>query len=185
MVRAVQRLDKLFRNAANDSNAIGNYSGTPSVFFIQPPAGVIYEVHRVIIRVGDGNGYTAQEFGNLGVALTNGVNVYIMDADQTNYTYDFLDGVPIKDNEDFLRLTPDYKFQSLGDEFIVFDWNFVADCGLPLTITENDSLGFLLNDNLSSLTEFRMVAKGLQRTEGKPVGVDDPEFVETSTALPV
>lgn len=54
-----------------------NGSVTPQHFIIAPPSGEVWIVNRLIPYIADGGTMDSDEYGNLGAALTNGIQVRI------------------------------------------------------------------------------------------------------------
>lgn len=85
--------------SGGETNANGDYSLAEEIFYIQPEAGWIYGIKDMHIAVYDTNGMAAEEYGNLGAALTNGVQ--IRKSNDTGVLIDVLDGDPIKYNAQY------------------------------------------------------------------------------------
>lgn len=62
------------------TQATGDYSGAAEDFLITAPSGYEYVLHRMIVKVEDGNsGFAADAYGSL-TELTNGVRVRVYNA---------------------------------------------------------------------------------------------------------
>ena len=144
--------------------ANGDYSGAVESFGIQPAATDVFLVERLIVCVEDTTSMQAQEYGNLGAALTNGVVVY----KTVNGTLDqdLTDGIPIKTNAAWgaLCYDADVKSWGAGDEMLLVRWTF-GKAGLPLYLNGYDleALEVRLNDNLTGLINHTFMAQGVKQ----------------------
>jgi hypothetical protein len=114
-------------------------------------------IHRAIVFVRDGGVWDAQDFGSL-AGLTNGVDI---EAVIDGTTYDLLDGTPVKTNADWARHAYDASFITIGtgDTFMSTRWTF-SKAGEAIVLRAGDILRARINDNLSALTEFRIMLQG-------------------------
>lgn len=142
-------------------DAIGDYSLTPTEFYIQPPAGSVYELRRVIVTIEDTGSIDSGGYGNNSSPLTNGISVECR-----------IEGQPVRTLTAQLPVTRTADWNSLcfdgdvinfgsGNQFYVARWTFTND-GDPIRLTENDVLAFKFNDNLTSqgLVGHRFLIKG-------------------------
>lgn len=128
---------------------------------IAPEPGQIFVIHRMIVSIGDTAGMLADEYGNLGSALTNGINLKrYQDGVEKQ---DYMDGVPIKTNSSWgaLCYDVDLKTWGAGPELLVVRWTF-SKSGSPITLRGGklDSLSIEVNDDLSGLTDHRFMMQG-------------------------
>lgn len=144
-------------------NANGDYS-TPDRFLISPSGDVGYFLNRMIVDIEDTAGIQQNEYGNLGVALTNGINIRIRDASDA-VQLDLLDGVPIKTNDGWGRQCYDVVLQSWDttpvNESVHVRWTFAA-AGQPLYIPAGWSFNVELADNLTGLIAHYFQVQGWQ-----------------------
>lgn len=145
-------------------NAVGDYSSTPEVFYIQAPLGKKYELHRLIIAIEDSAGFRAERYGNLTAALTNGIEIKTLNDD--GETCDLTDHKPIKTNAQWgmLCYDVDLKTWGAGDELLVARLTF-EKAGEPLII-DGDMSGRLevqLNDDFTGLVEQHFMVQGVSR----------------------
>lgn len=137
-------------------------SATAQYAFIKPEIGETYKLHRVIISIGDTAGMLADEYGNLGAALTNGISLkrYRDGVEKQDY----MDGVPIKTNAAWgaLCYDVDLKTWGAGPELLVVRWTF-SKSGSPITLKGRklDELRLEVNDDLSGLTDHRFMIQGV------------------------
>ena len=134
-------------------NANGNYSVTEDIFYIQPATNQTFDLQRIIVCIEDTNGMQAEEYGNLGSALSNGVTIRLQDDSGT--LLDLTDGIPITTNASWgMRCyDADVKSWGAGDEILLVRWTFTSHFGHPLRLngSKNERLEIVLNDDLSGL----------------------------------
>ena len=157
----------IFRNmdtngdGTGTKNANGNY-GTPDDFYFQSPYAV--ELHRMIIPIGDTAGMTAEEYGNLGAALTNGWELKVKTAADV-VKLDLTDGIPIKSNAEVGRVCFDVDLKDFGttptNEILLARWTFTR-CGSPLILDPLDKLVITFSDNLTGLLTHYFMVQGLR-----------------------
>lgn len=133
-------------------NANSNYSGAAEIFYIQPGAGEIYEINRLIVTITDTNGMQYEEYGNLGAALTNGITVRVQNDSGT--LFDLTDGVPVKTNALWGAHCFDVEIKDAGTgiDYCEARWSFIKS-GVPIYLDgdDNQRLEVVLNDDLSGL----------------------------------
>ena len=148
-------------DGSGTKSAIGNYSGGQEIFYLQPPVGQVYRVHRLLFSAEDTSGMTAQEYGNLAAPLTNGIEMKIQN--DTGTITDLTDGVPIKTNGQWGRkcFDADLKTWGNGDELIVARWTFSkSGSAIVLSGSRNDRLEILLNDDFTGLISQYFLLQG-------------------------
>jgi len=142
-------------------NANGNYSGGATVFELQPPAGSIYVVHRLIATVQDGGAWRAEYYGGLGAALTNGVILRVQDDSGT--LIELTDNYPIKSESAWAHYCYDSMVNALGagDNVQSVRWTF-AKAGAPIQLVgdRNERLELVFEDDLTGLTGHWFVFEG-------------------------
>lgn len=141
-------------------NANGNYSGAVEEFYIQAAAGEIIEIQRMIVTIEDTGGSTVQEYGNLGVALTNGIEVHVENEYGTIMS-DLTGELPIKTNGDWSTHCHDVTWldKGAGDDLISVRWTF-SKHGTDLELQEGQRFVVKLNDDLSGLISHYFVVQG-------------------------
>ena len=148
-------------NGTGTKNANGDYSGAVEAFYIQPPAGTIYRVHRMIASLEDTSGMTPEEYGNLAAALGNGIEVMVKDDSGT--LVDLTDGVPITTNAQWGRMCYDVDLKTWGasNELLVARWTFAkSGAAIVLDGNHNGRLEILLNDDLQGLISHYFLVQG-------------------------
>lgn len=141
-------------------NANGNYSVTADDFFIQPAAGEVFVLNRLIVELRDSQGIQAEEYGNLGSALSNGINIKVTDSSDVEIL-DLTDGLPVTTNAAWGRMSYDVDVKSwgAGDEVLLCRWTFGAS-GRPLILKDQQKFKVTLNDNLTGLVAHYFMVQG-------------------------
>jgi hypothetical protein len=137
----------------NDNFGV-NGSITPYKFTASPPANKYWMVTRILIYISDDAAFSEGQFGGLGYALTNGLQLLI-------------DGVEIENwytNEDVIVSMFDVKSETfLGkqDRSIQCRWTFAKAEGEPrYGFKIIDGITFNVRDNLSGLTHAHAKVQG-------------------------
>ena len=150
-------------DGSGTTNAIGDYDPTAEIFYIQPPAGTVYRIARMIVHAEDGPSMTAEEYGNLGSALTNGIAVRVQDDSGTivSLTDDFL----IKSNAHWAAMCFDADVKTWGvtpsNELLAVRWTFTkAGQYIRLDGDNNERLEVLLNDEFDGLVSHYFFVQG-------------------------
>lgn len=147
-------------------NANGDYSSAAEEFLISPAAEtdkrIAYKIYRMVISAEDTNGMQAQEYGNLGAALTNGVTIV---HDDGSMTITNLTPTPIKTNALWGSYCYDVDVKSWGsgNELLVVRWTF-SKSGAPITLANNERLVVGLNDDFSGLISHGFMVQGQKVT---------------------
>lgn len=141
-------------------NAIGNYSAAVTNFYIQPPAGSIYVISRIIAHIADTGGLDAGSYGN-GITLTNGVDIET--ADGTGTIIGITDGIPIKTNGEWARYCYDVQYTSFGTglNYLNVRWSFFKTGSyIRIDGSKNELLKVILNDDFTDLDEHYFMVQG-------------------------
>ena len=163
-------MEPLFRfldtagNGTGTKDAIGDYSSGQK-FWIGPPAGKCYVLHRCIVQIRDTANPSADGYGNL-AALTNGIEPSVtINGTKT----DLSDGLTVKTNATWGRVCFDVKLDAFGsgNDFISVRWTF-SKSGQPFILYGDDSDRFdmLLQDNLTGLVGHTFQVQGYVATDG-------------------
>ena len=142
-------------------NAIGDYS-TPEDFYIQPAAGQVYRINRILISIEDGSGFKAGLYGGL-AALSTGLSLKVEDASGT--LVDFMDGVPVKTNGQWARVCFDVDLKSWSasptEELLVVRLTF-SKFGQAVRLDGDNAekLVMTLSDNMTGLLSHYFKVQG-------------------------
>jgi len=159
--RAIFRYLDTNGDGTGTKQAIGNYAGAAEEFKIMPPDNQIYSLNRMIVLVEDTANMQAEEYGNLGVALTVGIVVQLV----RNGTpvVDLTDGFPIKTNAQWARLCydADIKTWGAGDELLAARWTF-GNSGKPFLLRGGfaEELIVTVADNMTGLIDHTFAVQG-------------------------
>lgn len=142
--------------------ATGDYSLAAEEFYITPGAAKAYSIARMIISLGDTATMQAQEYGNLGAALTNGITVKVDDGAGTELK-DLTGGLAVQTNADWGRLCYDVDIKNwgAGNELLVARWTFERS-GKPLLLEPNHRLVVNLNDSFTGLLSHTFFVQGFR-----------------------
>lgn len=150
------------------SNAVGNYStgagGTSGESFILAPStSQVFRIERMMVHVQDTGAFAAEEYGNLGSALSVGVTVRV--SNSTAVVQDLTGGIPVTANAQWGRHAYDVRVDtwSAGDEFLSCRWTFRKG-GYPLRIdgAAGEFLEVYLQDTCTGLVSHQFFVNGYQ-----------------------
>jgi len=163
-------LNKIFRYLDTDGDGTGtkdsavDHSSSQGKYFITPQSETeILEIHRGIVHVADGSIFSAEKYGGI-AALTNGIRIVILDADD-DIICDLTDGLPIKSNGEWGRVCFDAVPSNYGqgDEYLNVRWTF-SKSGSPITLAYGEKLAMLIDDDLSDLLSHTIQVQGQRGT---------------------
>lgn len=148
-------------DGSGNFNANGNYSVTPEIFYIQPPAGRTYVLHRLLVHVVDSGTFDSGSYGN-GITLSNGVVIRVSDDEGVLHTLTAQD--PIITNTDWEAHCYDAQPSAygLGNESLSARWTFTRD-GAPIVLrgSKNERLEVYLSDDFSGLVKHTFKVAGI------------------------
>lgn len=159
------RLLDLDGDGTGTVNANGNYSGGSDEFFVQPAPSVVYKINRLTIVVEDATGGNEAEYGNLGAALTNGIQ--ISTANGSGPIAQLVASQLIKTNADLARYSDAFEIIQMGtptNDIIKATIDFVKMFGAPLRLegTASERLRVIVNDDFSGLVGHYFLVSGYQ-----------------------
>jgi hypothetical protein len=138
----------------------GDYSSVSDIAYIQPSAGEVIWLTRMIVFVKDTGTLDPDSYGNAS-ALTNGLVVRLQDDSGTIATLS--GGFTIKTNAEWGALCYDVTNHAwgTGDETLLVRWTF-AKSGVEIRLDgdSNERLEILLNDDFSGLNAHRFCVQG-------------------------
>jgi hypothetical protein len=146
-------------DGSGTKQAIGNYAGGEE-FYIQPPAGQVYILARMMVQIRDAGPISADNYGGL-AALTNGVSVDVKDA--SGSLLDLVDGLPVKTNAEWGAHCYDSEPDTYGsgNDYVSVRWTF--EKGKHVIILRGDfaeRFAVTLNDNLTGLVAHTFKVHG-------------------------
>jgi hypothetical protein len=138
-----------------------NVNGTtPVEFYIEAADNDVLELHRIIIHIADNGSIQPHTYGAL-AALTNGVKVTVVDADDN-----VLQGgvITVKANAEWGRVCFDVEIQDRGagsDGYVNVRWTF-AKAGVPLRLRDGEKFVVTIQDDLTGLLEHYFMVQGVR-----------------------
>lgn len=140
-------------------NIVADFSGASTDFWIEPPAGEVWHINRLMAKI-QGSGTFRPEWYGPTAALTNGIQII----HQRNGIENNLTGqLPIRNAGEFAAYLFDLKLHDFGsgDKFITTRWSF-SESGVILRLDgdTNDKLIVRVNDNLTTLSGHKFIAQG-------------------------
>lgn len=144
-----------------NKNANGDYSLAVEEWYLEAAANERLKVARIIVAVEDTFGFSAVEYGNLGSALANGIEIKVVDHNDVVQS-DLTDGRPVTDNAHWAEMCydADVKTWGTGNEVLVVRWTFTKH-GDFVILQPGWRLVVYLNDNLSGLVHHYFLAEGI------------------------
>ena len=162
-----------YLDQSGDGTGNSNMGGadyTDERFWIQPAAGQIFVIQRLIISLEDEIGFKAETFGKES-ALSIGLTVK-SEFDQQVVRTDFLDGDTIKANSHFGLMCYDVDVKTWAstptDELLLARFSFNRfsqdNAGLRLIGDENEKLVVTVQDTLAAIIRLKFMAQGYLET---------------------
>lgn len=140
-------------------------SPTDNIFYIQPPAGKIYRLARMIVYIEGAGSFDSGRYGNSGTPLAEGIVVRIQDDSGT--ILDMTNGLPVKTNSQWGRLCHDVEHRSFGsgNESLTVRWAFTKTGQyIRLDGDANERLEVFLDDDFSNLVDHTFMVQGYDET---------------------
>jgi hypothetical protein len=148
---------------------------TPVPFYIQPPAGWLFLLHRMIFHLEDGRtGFSPDVYGSQGGALTTGVELQYKDATQV-WCHFTTDVDPIQQNSHWKMIMYDTTLDALSvgtptNAVLAGRFTF-AKFGKPLVLDgdgNDQRFSAVINDDLSGVVSQEIVVEGqaFQKIQG-------------------
>ena len=144
-----------------DANSSGTWSVTVQPDYLGYRATGNLVLSRMLVHLEDTTGFQSVDYGNMS-ALTNGVVVEIVDADDT--VIDTLtDRLPVKNNANWGAHCYDVRVDSWGsgNEMLAVRWTF-ASSGTPILLKRGEAIRVFLNDDMSGLISHLFTIQGYQ-----------------------
>jgi len=157
-------------------NAIGDYSSSPEIFYIQPSVDQIFRITRMMILVrGAKNTFYTDYYGS---REPLSVGIIVRKQDDSGTIINFTDNVPIRTNGNWGRFCFDAEVYpaTIGntDSYLRVRWTF-EKYGYPVRLdgSNNERLEIALNDDFTAgtgitggaLAEHYFVAEGYYEKE--------------------
>ncbi len=166
MIEVLSRQLDTDGDGTGTKNAIGNYSGAEEQFYIQPPAGEVYHIYRMIVAIEDGGPLSSAGYAGITptAALTNGVGLSKRRTDDT-VIVDLMDGDPVVTNGLWAQWCHDLTLHGFGagNAVLTARWTFNR-MGRPIWLFDNTRLVITLEDDFSTVVGHKFIAEGLSMT---------------------
>jgi len=148
-------------DGSGTSDFIGSYDVVPVEGLLIAPTGYTYNVHRLIVSVGDANGMTGAEYGNLGAALTNGIALKVETRAGATEISDLMSGHSVKTNGEWgaLCYDVDIKGWGVGVDLLVARFSFNR-FGSPITLRGDDQMSIVFSDDFAGLDSHHFNFQG-------------------------
>lgn len=141
--------------------------GTPSIFSYSPLKNA--RISRINILILD-DGIRYDRFAGISGALSNGCLFRVVDGNG-GMKLDFLNGIPIINNADFTALAgvDAAGHQVAGDDLLPIRFSiFKGSQNKALFLRPTDRIEWHNQDNLSTITKFRIMVQGTYDKLGNP-----------------
>jgi len=136
-----------FLTLASSNNAANDYSGGLTEFsYTNTSLTETLFLSNLVIKISDDT-ISMTEYGGLGSALTNGINIYYTTNSGVTKNYIIGTTYNVKTNSDFLNYTTDIK---LVDNVLSVNFNFQKNRA-NIKLTNNERIVVEVNDDFSSL----------------------------------
>ena len=175
---AVTRLGCFLGTTGGNSGVIlhnADYDGTSTPIYTAPGSGVLYEIKRMIITLGDNAVVDGDGYGAISAGLTNGITMKITESDGSTLVENLgaTNVQPIKNNIQWASLCFDFaqhNASGAGNDFGGYRWTFTKGASSILLHTQRQ-LQIILNDDFSSMTDHQFFVEGSSRTYAPSRGV--------------
>ena len=163
----VNRFLRLSGSSAETNNANGVYNATNQTgsFFISPPAGEIWRIHRLLVTVlNTGSATNIDQYAGI-ATLANGIKIQVVNG----ITQDLTNDDPIKKLIDWATYCYDLDLKNKVNNgntcYAGVRWTFVNSGQEIRLIGDNgDRIEVVCRDDLSALTEHHFLIQGYKET---------------------
>lgn len=141
-------------------NVLGT-SGSPILFFIQPPSDEKYRLRRMNLHAIDGNWNNASNYGALTNPLPNGIRIYVRD--DSGIIKEYTSDTTIKKTHDwaFLAGVDSVTVGAAGADPLIVRWTFERGASdIILDGSNNERLVIAIEDDLTDITEQVAMVQG-------------------------
>ena len=146
-------------------NFNGDYSSVAEQAILAAGGTQDLAVYRLIVSVQDTATMQAEEYGNLGAALANGIELKHVAANGSTVINDMSNSNPVTINAEWGALCYDVDVKSwgAGDELMLVRWTF-NNAGAPIHLKPGESLRLFLSDNFDGLILQCFMFQGVDRS---------------------
>lgn len=155
-----QRIFSRYLSSDGTTSGTKDMSTTADEYYIQDTSNTL-AVTRMIVSYQDGTGGLGNEYGNLGSALTTGIEIKTTRRDGSTVINNLTDGVPVKQNADWARFCYDFNIFAFSgaDDIFVARWTF-SKAGEPIILEPGQTLRMYIQDDLTNLTDHYALVQG-------------------------
>ena len=138
----------------------GDYSGVADIAYVQPPAGSILRLTRMIIYIRDNGQFNASNYGNR-ATLTNGISVRVQNDSGTILNLTAQETVVTNAGWGSNCYDVDLKEWGSGDKMLMARWTFER-AGYPIRLDgdNNERFEIVLNDDFTDLVNHAFNLQG-------------------------
>jgi len=155
---ATEAIDLTQSQVSTNFNAINDDSVTPVDYYIQPAPGLIYEIHRVNIRVKAAQNITSDEYTN-GGPLTTGIN-YALERNGQSFNVTPIPITSIGDYSSYAGIDVQ-PLENPSKSWVIRLSFFKGGAPIYLNGDSEDKLICTLNDDFSSLNFHTGLIQGV------------------------
>jgi len=151
-------------DTVGDGSGLKNMARVADNYDIIAPADKVIIISRMLVSYQDTVGGLPSEYADLGVPLTNGIDVQIIDDDNSTVIVDLTDGLGVKFNAAWGVFCYDHKrvdYGTVPDDLFLTRWTF-AKSGKPLKLTAGQRLRIAVGDDLTGLISHYVQVQGYQ-----------------------
>jgi hypothetical protein len=146
----------------NNSNEItGNYGGVTEFIYTNNSSTQTLFISNLVVSIQDESPFNLSEYGSIGSALTNGINVFY--TTDSGATKNFIVGTTfnVKSNGDWNNFTNDIKLTDLGtgDSILTLTLNF-RNNGAYIILPQNERFGIEVQDDFSLVNSHKAQING-------------------------
>jgi hypothetical protein len=141
-------------------NANGNYAVATDFSYTNTSSTNTLFLTSLIITIEDDGLFPSDEYGGIGNALSNGIQLFFTDTGGTNNNFIIGSDDPIKQNSDWFSYTPIVRFVKLDSGNTTLILNIKFEDISPVILRQNDFIAIRLNDNFTNLVEHKFQIKG-------------------------
>ena len=158
----ISRLLDIVGDGSGSTVGVGDFSVTPRSLKITPPAGKIYRISRLVVKIKDNGSIDAAKYGN-GQTLTTGIIVKETDLGGDKNALTGQQNILTNADWGLYCFDTDVKPWGTGDEYLFVRWTFSKSGQFIRLVGDNsESLEIVLNDDFSGLTEHSFTIQGYE-----------------------
>lgn len=150
-------------DGSGTKTAITDYSSGVQEFKLVPAHNETFKIARLMVHIRDAGAFSSDNYGGLGSALTNGIEVKVKDGSGTKL--DLTAGIPVQANADWGAHCYDISYTQFGSgsNFVQVRWTFLR-AGEHLCVAggKGEYFSVDVNDNFTGLVAHTFMAQGIK-----------------------